>query len=78
MVDEPFLGLAPQVAEQMKKTFENIRSTGIAILFIEQNVRLALSMADRGYVLESGRLAVSGQSESLVNNKTVPRVFVGG
>ncbi len=78
MVDEPFLGLAPQVVEQMKKTFETIRKTGVAILFIEQNVRLALSLADRGYVLESGRLAVAGKSKGLMNHKTVRRVFLGG
>ena len=77
MVDEPFLGLAPQIIDQMKQAFEDIRSTGIAILFIEQNVRLALSMADRGYVLESGRLAVSGKAKSLMNHKTVRRVFLG-
>ena len=45
MVDEPFLGLAPQVMEQMKAVFETLKSEGMAILFIEQNVRLALSMA---------------------------------
>lgn len=77
MVDEPFLGLAPQIIDQMKQAFEDIRSTGIAILFIEQNVRLALSMADRGYVLESGRLAVSGKAKSLTNHKTVRQVFLG-
>lgn len=77
MVDEPFLGLAPKVVERMKQAFEAIRKTGIAILFIEQNVRLALSMADRGYVLETGRLAISGNSESLANHKTVRRVFLG-
>ena len=57
MVDEPFLGLAPQVMEQMKAVFEKLKSEGMAILFIEQNVRLALSMSSRGYILESGRLA---------------------
>ncbi len=77
MVDEPFLGLAPQIIEQMKHAFQDIRATGIAILFIEQNVRLALSMADRGYVLESGHLAVSGKAKSLMNHKTVRRVFLG-
>ena len=77
MVDEPFLGLAPQVVEQMKRAFQDIRESGVAILFIEQNVRLALSMADRGYVLESGRLAVSGKSKTLMNHKTVRRVFLG-
>ncbi len=77
MVDEPFLGLAPQIVAQMRTAFETIRREGIAILFIEQNVRLALSMAERGYVLESGRLAVHGPSEELADSKELRRVFLG-
>ncbi len=77
MVDEPFLGLAPQIVAQMRAAFETIRREGIAILFIEQNVRLALSMAERGYVLESGRLAVHGPSEELADSKELRRVFLG-
>ena len=60
MVDEPFLGLAPQAMALMKATFDRLKSEGMAILLIEQNVRLALSMSNRGYVLESGRLAAAG------------------
>jgi branched-chain amino acid transport system ATP-binding protein len=78
MVDEPFLGLAPQVIEQMQGVFEKLKSEGMAILFIEQNVRLALSMASRGYILESGRLAVEGQASSLVDSPEVRRIFLGG
>jgi branched-chain amino acid transport system ATP-binding protein len=78
MVDEPFLGLAPQVVEQMKDVFAAIRREGIAILFIEQNVRLALSMAARGYVLESGRLAAEGASGALIDSPEVRRIFLGG
>jgi branched-chain amino acid transport system ATP-binding protein len=48
---------------------------GISILFVEQNVRLALSMADRGYVLESGRLVIHGNSEELINNEKVTKSF---
>ena len=77
MVDEPFLGLAPQVIEQMQAVFETLKSEGMAILFIEQNVRLALSMASRGYILESGRLAVEGQAASLVDSPEVRRIFLG-
>jgi branched-chain amino acid transport system ATP-binding protein len=77
MVDEPFLGLAPQVMEQMKLVFERLKSEGMAILFIEQNVRLALSMSMRGYILESGRLAVEGPSATLMNSPEVRRIFLG-
>lgn len=77
MVDEPFLGLAPLVIEDLKKIFKMILSKGIAILFVEQNVRLALSMANRGYILESGRLVIDGASKDLIDSKEVKRVFLG-
>src|SRR5262245_59384199 len=78
MVDEPFLGLAPLVVEQMKSVFQALQAEGIAILFIEQNVRLALSMAGRGYILESGRLAIEGDASTLINIPEVRRIFLGG
>ena len=77
MVDEPFLGLAPLVIEDLKLIFKKIAERGIAILFVEQNVRLALSMANRGYILESGRLVIEGASKDLVDSKEVKRVFLG-
>ena len=77
MVDEPFLGLSPLVMKDLIKIFKNIVKEGISILFVEQNVRLALSMADRGYVLESGRLVVDGKSEDLIDNEKVTKVFLG-
>ena len=77
MVDEPFLGLSPMVMRDLIKIFKNIVAEGISILFVEQNVRLALSMADRGYVLESGRLVIDGKSEDLVDNEKVTKVFLG-
>ena len=77
MVDEPFLGLSPIVMKDLIKIFKNIVKEGISILFVEQNVRLALSMADRGYVLESGRLVVSGNSKDLIDSDKVKKVFLG-
>ena len=77
MVDEPFLGLSPMVMKDLIKIFKNIVAEGISILFVEQNVRLALSMADKGYVLESGRLVIDGKSEDLVDNEKVTKVFLG-
>jgi branched-chain amino acid transport system ATP-binding protein len=77
MVDEPFLGLAPQVAQQLQSVFETLKSEGMAILFIEQNVRLALSMAGRGYILEGGRPAIAGPADTLIDSPEVRRIFLG-
>ena len=78
MVDEPFLGLAPAVVQEMKQAFRSINADGVSILFIEQNVQVALSMAHRGYILESGRLVLAGDSEALLRSDEVKRVFLGG
>ena len=77
MVDEPFLGLSPMVMKDLIKIFKNIVNEGVSILFVEQNVRLALSMADRGYVLESGRLVIDGKSKDLIDNDKVTKDFLG-
>ena len=77
MVDEPFLGLSPLVVKDLIQIFKDVVSEGISILFVEQNVRLALSMADRGFVLESGRLVISGESKELNDSEMVRRVFLG-
>ena len=77
MVDEPFLGLSPLVVKDLIGIFRNVVDEGISILFVEQNVRLALSMADRGYVLESGRLVISGRAADLIDDEKVSSVFLG-
>ncbi|MDA0377250.1 MAG: ABC transporter ATP-binding protein [Proteobacteria bacterium] len=77
MVDEPFLGLSPMVTKDLINIFKNIVENGISILFVEQNVRLALSIATRGFVLESGRLVISGDSKDLIDSGEVRRVFLG-
>ena len=63
--------------EKIKEIFYEIVSKGIAILFVEQNVKLALNMADRGYVLESGHLVIEGKSDYLLNSEKLKRVFLG-
>ena len=78
MVDEPFLGLSPAVVQEMKDAFKRINAEGVSILFIEQNVQVALSMSHRGYILESGRLVLEGESEALLTSAEVKRVFLGG
>ena len=78
MIDEPFLGLAPVIVQQMGALIRRIRDEqGISILFIEQNVELALRLADRGYVLESGRTILSGPSAELLQSAEVKRIFLG-
>jgi len=77
MVDEPFLGLSPKMIEKIKEIFNEIVNKGIAILFVEQNVKLALNMADRGYVLESGRLVIEGKSDYVLNSEKLKKVFLG-
>lgn len=77
MVDEPFLGLAPAVVQEMKDAFARINGDGVSILFIEQNVQVALNMSSRGYILESGRLALDGASRELLESAEVKRIFLG-
>jgi branched-chain amino acid transport system ATP-binding protein len=78
LVDEPLLGLAPAVAEDMMGVLRQINQSGVSILFIEQNVQTALSIADRGYVLEGGRLVIHGTAEELLASASVKRIFLGG
>jgi branched-chain amino acid transport system ATP-binding protein len=78
MVDEPFLGLAPRVIEQIAEVLTSInRERGITVVFIEQNVELALRMAHRGYILESGRAILEGPAADLLASTEVKRIFLG-
>jgi branched-chain amino acid transport system ATP-binding protein len=78
MVDEPFLGLAPLVIEQIAEVLTAInRERGITVVFIEQNVELALRMAHRAHILESGRTILAGPSAELLASPEVKRVFLG-
>jgi branched-chain amino acid transport system ATP-binding protein len=77
MIDEPFLGLAPRVVQEIGAVIRRIHEEGVAVLFVEQNVQLALGLAHRGYVLESGRLILDGPSAELLQSAEVKRVFLG-
>jgi branched-chain amino acid transport system ATP-binding protein len=78
MIDEPFLGLAPQIVQEIGRLVRRVRDEeGIAVVFIEQNVELALRLADRGYVLESGRTILTGPSADLLVSPEVKRIFLG-
>jgi branched-chain amino acid transport system ATP-binding protein len=78
LIDEPFLGLAPMIVEQLTAAIRTINDDGVTILFIEQNVEMALSIASRGYVLESGRTILDGPSSALLHSAEVRRIFLGG
>ena len=78
MIDEPFLGLAPRVVAELAEAIRRINREGVTIVFIEQNVELALSLATRGYILESGRVVLEGRSAELLRSPDVRRIFLGG
>jgi len=77
MLDEPSLGIAPLVVQRIYQTIGEINSTGVAILLVEQNANYALEAASRGYVLETGRVALANDSASLRNDPEVQRAYLG-
>jgi len=78
LLDEPSLGLAPVIVQKVFAIIGEIRRRGTTVLLVEQNARMALSVADRGYVLETGRLAVSGRPAELWSNDEVRAAYLGG
>ena len=78
MLDEPSLGLAPILVEEIFEMIDRVHKSGKTILLIEQNAAMALSVADRGYVLESGRVAMTGTGQELLHNEQVMKVYLGG
>ncbi|MCX8007283.1 MAG: ABC transporter ATP-binding protein [Coriobacteriia bacterium] len=77
MLDEPSMGLAPVVVETIFETIERLHAEGITILLVEQNAAMALSVADRGYVLETGRVALTGTGKELLGNEQVRKTYLG-
>lgn len=78
LLDEPSLGLAPIIVQQLFAVIRNIRRAGLTVLLVEQNANMALSVADRGYVLETGRLIVEGTPAELLDNEDVKAAYLGG
>lgn len=77
MLDEPSLGLAPKLMLTVFEIVKTINEQGVTILLVEQNVRHALQLADRGYVLETGRIVIEGSGEELIENAHVKRSYLG-
>ncbi len=78
LLDEPSLGLAPVIVQQLFATIREIHSLGTTILLVEQNAHMALSVAARGYVLETGNLKVEGTTTQLLDNEEVRAAYLGG
>ena len=77
LLDEPSMGLAPVLVEQIFETVQAINRQGVTILLVEQNAAMALSIAGRGYVLETGEIALSGAAADLAGNPEVRRAYLG-
>ena len=77
MMDEPSLGLAPIIVEEIFKVIKKINQDGIPILLVEQNSNMALQIADRGYVIETGKIVLSGSADSLSQNEEVMKSYLG-
>lgn len=77
MLDELSLGLAPKVIDMLLKIVKQLNSSGMTILLVEQNVRQALKIADRGYILDNGRISLEGYGEKMLNDDYVKSVYMG-
>ena len=77
MLDEPSLGLAPLVVDTLGEVIRSLHRDGLTILLVEQNVHLALELADRGYVLETGRVIIAARAQDLLENALVKQAYLG-
>ncbi len=77
MLDEPSMGLAPLMVQKIFETIRNISALGMSILLVEQNAKLALEVAQRGYVMESGKITLSGAASELLGSDAVQRAYLG-
>mgnify|MGYP006296026799 CR=1 FL=1 len=78
LLDEPSMGLAPLIVEQIFDIIHEINQQGTSILLVEQNAQMALAVADRGYVFETGKVVLEGSDEELLNNPMVQEAYLGG
>ena len=78
MLDEPSMGLAPILVEQIFEIIENLHKAGTTILLVEQNAQAALSIADRGYVLETGKVVTTGTGKELLESPAIKKAYLGG
>ena len=77
VMDEPSMGLSPKLVRAIFWIIQDMRDSGITVLLVEQNARMALGIADRGYVLENGRITLSGSAKELLENDRVRKAYLG-
>ena len=77
MLDEPSMGLAPILVEQIFDIIRELHAAGTTILLVEQNAQMALSVADRAYVLETGTISMSGEAKALLEDDNVRKAYLG-
>jgi branched-chain amino acid transport system ATP-binding protein len=78
LLDEPSMGLAPILVEKIFEIIRRVADEGMTVLLVEQNARLALEVASRAYVMESGRITLSGDAAALARDEKVQRAYLGG
>ncbi len=77
LLDEPSMGLAPIIVQKIFEIVQMISKQGVTILLVEQNAKLALEISDRGYVMESGRITMSGAASELLSSDAVQKAYLG-
>lgn len=77
MLDEPSMGLAPQIVERVFEVIQEINSQGVPVLLVEQNAQMALQTSHRGYVIETGEIVLSDEAKKLLGNDQVRKAYLG-
>lgn len=77
LMDEPYLGLTPRIVQQIADIIRKVNAEGIAVIFNEQNVKLSFGISSHGYLLESGRVMLSGTGDEMMNSDVIRRVYLG-
>ena len=78
LLDEPSMGLSPILVQEIFSIIQDVNKTGVTVLLVEQNAKMALNIANRAYVLETGQVVMSGDAKELSNNEQVRKAYLGG
>jgi branched-chain amino acid transport system ATP-binding protein len=78
LMDEPYLGLAPRIVQQIADMIKRVNQEGITVIFNEQNVQLSFGLSDRGYLLEGGRVMLTGTGDEMIHSDVIRQVYLGG